>query len=52
MNTSDRYTQESPATKDDVYAAIRNLMAFSKAFCKIVPDFLGDDPSSNIMHAA
>lgn len=55
MNTSDRYTQRGvSATKDDVHAAIRNLDKgiFPKAFCKIVPDFLGDDPLwCNIMHA-
>ncbi len=55
MNTSDRYSQRGvSATKDDVHAAIRNLDRglFPKAFCKIVPDFLGDDPLyCNVMHA-
>lgn len=55
MNTSDRYTQRGvSATKDDVHAAIQHLDKgiFPKAFCKIVPDFLGDDPQwCNIMHA-
>lgn len=55
MNTSDRYSQRGvSATKDDVHAAISTLDKgiFPKAFCKIVPDYLGDDASwCNIMHA-
>ncbi len=40
--------------KEDVHAAIKNLNKglFPKAFCKIVPDYLGCDPNfCNIMHA-
>lgn len=55
MNTSDRYNQRGvSATKDDVHAAIKAVDKglFPKAFCKIVPDFLGGDPEwCNIMHA-
>jgi phosphoribosylformylglycinamidine cyclo-ligase len=55
MNTSDRYNQRGvSATKDDVHAAIKAVDKglFRKAFCKIVPDFLGGDPDwCNIMHA-
>jgi phosphoribosylformylglycinamidine cyclo-ligase len=42
------------ASKDDVHNAIKNIDKglFPKAFCKIVPDFLGGDPDwCNIMHA-
>lgn len=42
------------AAKEDVHAAIRNVDKgiFPKAFCKIIPDILGDDPEwCNIMHA-
>ncbi len=55
MNTSDRYSQRGvSATKDDVHQAIRSIDKglFPKAFCKVVPDFLGGDPEwCNIMHA-
>lgn len=55
MNTSDRYNQRGvSATKDDVHAAIKAVDKglFPKAFCKIVPDFLGGDQEwCNIMHA-
>lgn len=55
MNTSDRYNQRGvSATKDEVHAAIKSVDKglFPKAFCKIVPDFLGGDPEwCNIMHA-
>src|SRR6186713_2706413 len=55
MNTSDRYNKRGvSATKDEVHAAIRNVDKglSPKAFCKIVPDFLGGDESyCNIMHA-
>ena len=40
--------------KEDVHAAIKNVDKglFPKAFCKIIPDLLGGDPSSClIMHA-
>lgn len=42
------------ASKDDVHKAIRNVDKglFPRAFCKIVPDILGNDPDyCNIMHA-
>jgi len=42
------------ASKEDVHNAIKNIDKglFPKAFCKIVPDFLGGDPEwCNIMHA-
>ncbi|MDR3653733.1 MAG: AIR synthase-related protein [Paludibacter sp.] len=42
------------ASKEDVHNAIKNIDKglYPKAFCKIIPDFLGDDPDyCNIMHA-
>ena len=42
------------ATKEDVHNAIKNIDKgiFPKAFCKILPDFLGGDAEyCNIMHA-
>lgn len=42
------------ASKEDVHDAIKNIDKgiFPKAFCKIIPDILGDDPDfCNIMHA-
>ena len=42
------------ASKEDVHNAIKNIDKglYPKAFCKIVPDFLGNDPDyCNIMHA-
>lgn len=42
------------SSKEDVHAAIKNLDKglFPKAFCKIIPDILGNDPDyCNIMHA-
>jgi phosphoribosylformylglycinamidine cyclo-ligase len=42
------------ASKEDVHAAIRNIDKglYPNAFCKIVPDLLGNDPAyCNIMHA-
>ena len=42
------------ASKEDVHNAIKNVDKglFPKAFCKIVPDWLGGDPEyCNIMHA-
>ena len=42
------------ASKEDVHNAIKNIDKglYPKAFCKIVPDFLGDDSEyCNIMHA-
>jgi phosphoribosylformylglycinamidine cyclo-ligase len=52
---SDRYTQRGvSASKEDVHQAIRKIDKglFPKAFCKIVPDFLGnDDNYCTVMHA-
>jgi phosphoribosylformylglycinamidine cyclo-ligase len=52
---SDRYMQRGvSATKEDVHNAIKNVDKgiFPRAFCKIIPDLLGDDPEyCNIMHA-
>ena len=42
------------ASKEDVHNAIKNIDKglFPNAFCKIIPDFLGNDPEyCNIMHA-
>jgi phosphoribosylformylglycinamidine cyclo-ligase len=42
------------ASKEDVHKAIQNLDKglFPNAFCKIIPDILGNDPAwCNIMHA-
>ncbi len=42
------------ATKEDVHQAIKNLDKglYPNAFCKVVPDYLGNDASfCNIMHA-
>jgi len=42
------------ASKEDVHNAIKNIDKgiFPQAFCKIIPDILGDDPGyCNIMHA-
>lgn len=54
MNT-DRYTQRGvSASKEDVHQAISKLDKglFPKAFCKIVPDYLGDDSNyCTVMHA-
>ena len=50
-----RYNQRGvSASKEDVHNAIKNIDKglYPKAFCKIVPDFLGNDPEyCNIMHA-
>jgi phosphoribosylformylglycinamidine cyclo-ligase len=52
---SDRYTRRGvSASKTDVHQAIKNINKglYPNAFCKIVPDFLGNDPDyCNIMHA-
>jgi phosphoribosylformylglycinamidine cyclo-ligase len=52
---SDRYNQRGvSASKEDVHQAIRSLDKglFPKAFCKIVPDYLGNDPAyCTVMHA-
>jgi len=55
MISSQRYDQRGvSASKDDVHNAIKNIDkgVFPKAFCKIVPDILVNDPLyCNIMHA-
>ncbi|MCO5948151.1 AIR synthase related protein [Mucilaginibacter flavidus] len=55
MSSSQRYDQRGvSASKDDVHNAIKNIDKgiFPKAFCKIVPDILTNDPLyCNIMHA-
>ncbi len=52
---SKRYSQRGvSASKEDVHQAIRNIDKglFPKAFCKIVPDYLGDDKDyCLVMHA-
>jgi len=52
---SDRYAQRGvSASKEDVHEAIRNLDKglFPKAFCKITPDHLTNDPNyCLVMHA-
>ncbi|WP_035804714.1 AIR synthase related protein [Lunatimonas lonarensis] len=52
---NERYMQRGvSASKEDVHQAIANLDKglFPKAFCKIVEDVLGNDPSyCNVMHA-
>jgi phosphoribosylformylglycinamidine cyclo-ligase len=51
----DRYSQRGvSAGKEDVHQAIKHLDKgiFPKAFCKILPDFIGGDEAyCNIMHA-
>ncbi|QRX63789.1 phosphoribosylformylglycinamidine cyclo-ligase [Dysgonomonadaceae bacterium zrk40] len=53
--SNQRYDQRGvSASKEDVHNAIKNIDKglFPKAFCKIVPDYLGNDPDyCNIMHA-
>jgi phosphoribosylformylglycinamidine cyclo-ligase len=52
---SDRYNQRGvSASKEDVHQAIQKLDKglFPKAFCKIVPDYLAQDPEwCTVMHA-
>ncbi|MFA5971402.1 MAG: AIR synthase related protein [Lentimicrobiaceae bacterium] len=52
---TDRYSQRGvSATKDDVHNAIKNMDKglFPNAFCKVVPDLLGNDPEyCCVMHA-
>ena len=46
---SDRYMQRGvSASKEDVHNAIKNLDkgVFPTAFCKVVPDFMGNDDAS------
>jgi phosphoribosylformylglycinamidine cyclo-ligase len=53
--SDNRYNQRGvSASKEDVHAAIKNIDKgiFPQAFCKIIPDFLGNDETyCNIMHA-
>lgn len=55
MNTENRYNRRGvSASKEDVHAAISKIDKglFPKAFCKIVPDYLGNDKDYCIvMHA-
>jgi phosphoribosylformylglycinamidine cyclo-ligase len=55
MNNTSRYDRRGvSASKDDVHSAIKKLDKglFPNAFCKIIPDVLGNDPDfCNIMHA-
>jgi len=55
MSNSDTYNLRGvSASKEDVHNAIKSIDKglFSKAFCKIVPDFLGNDPDyCVVMHA-
>lgn len=55
MSTNQRYSQRGvSASKEDVHNAIKNIDKgiFPKAFCKIISDYLGNDPEyCNIMHA-
>jgi phosphoribosylformylglycinamidine cyclo-ligase len=53
--SADKYMKRGVSSqKEDVHAAIKNLDKglFPKAFCKVVPDYLGGDSNfCNIMHA-
>lgn len=53
--TADKYMKRGVSSKkEDVHAAIKHVDKgiFPKAFCKIVPDYLGgDEQYCNIMHA-
>ena len=55
MTNNQRYNQRGvSATKEDVHYAIKNIDKglFPNAFCKIIPDILGNNPDyCNIMHA-
>ncbi|MBL0342365.1 MAG: phosphoribosylformylglycinamidine cyclo-ligase [Bacteroidetes bacterium] len=55
MNDQSRYMSRGvSSSKEDVHNAISKIDKglFPKAFCKIVPDYLGNDPEwCNIMHA-
>ncbi len=54
-NESSRYNQRGvSASKEDVHQAIKNLDKglFPNAFCKVIPDYMGNDPDfCNVMHA-
>ena len=53
--SSDKYMKRGVSSqKEDVHAAIKNIDKgiFPQAFCKVVPDYLGNDAAfCNIMHA-
>ncbi|MBK5194496.1 MAG: phosphoribosylformylglycinamidine cyclo-ligase [Proteiniphilum sp.] len=53
--SNQRYNKRGvSASKEDVHNAIKEIDKglFPKAFCKIIPDYLGNDPAyCNIMHA-
>ncbi|MFN4083776.1 MAG: AIR synthase related protein [Bacteroidia bacterium] len=53
--TSDKYMKRGVSSqKEDVHAAIKNIDKglFPKAFCKVIPDYLGNDENyCNVMHA-
>lgn len=55
MPDESRYSKRGvSSSKEDVHAAIKNIDKglYPKAFCKIIPDILGNDPSfCNVMHA-
>lgn len=55
MRPDERYNSRGvSASKEDVHNAIKHLDKgiFPKAFCKIIPDYMGGDPGyCNIMHA-
>jgi len=55
QNKDSRYNQRGvSASKEDVHAAIKNIDKgiFPNAFCKIIPDILGNDSQyCNVMHA-
>jgi phosphoribosylformylglycinamidine cyclo-ligase len=55
MSQNERYQSRGvSASKEDVHQAIRNIDKglFPKAFCKVIPDILGNNPEyCNIMHA-
>jgi phosphoribosylformylglycinamidine cyclo-ligase len=55
MSAESKYSKRGVSSgKEDVHAAIKNIDKglYPKAFCKIVPDFLGGDAAyCNIMHA-
>jgi phosphoribosylformylglycinamidine cyclo-ligase len=55
MATESKYNKRGVSSaKEDVHSAIKNIDKglYPKAFCKIVPDFLGNDGDyCNIMHA-
>jgi phosphoribosylformylglycinamidine cyclo-ligase len=55
MTAESKYSKRGVSSgKEDVHAAIKNIDKglYPKAFCKIVPDFLGGDKAwCNIMHA-